>query len=482
MNYGPVIRFLGNLFLIEGALLSVPLGISLYYGEQGAVLAFLLTMGILSILGLFASNFPASSARLKTREAILIVALGWLCCSFMGSLPFVFSKSAPNLIDAFFETVSGLTTTGATVIENVEVLPMGILFWRSFTHWLGGMGILVLSLAVLPTFKMGGLQVFKAESPGPSADKLAPRLAVTTKILYTVYLTITIMQVLVFFWGGFNWFESFVFTFGAVGTGGFSIYNDSLARFGGNTFLISALACGMLLSGVNFSLYYDLWRRRWQNVRRDSELRLYLSIAAAAVLLVTFNLYGQIYSEGSEAFKQALFQVSSVMTTTGYSTVDYDLWPTFSKAVLFLLMFVGGSAGSTAGSVKVIRLLIAGKAVRREVFKTLHAQAVTPITVNGRILPEKIVTGVAAFYFLYFAVFALGTLLISLEGLDLISSMSAVASTLGNIGPGLGAVGPTKTFAGFSWGSKLLFSFLMLLGRLELFTLLMIVTPSFWRK
>ncbi len=481
MNYGAVVRALGNLLLIEGALLSAPLGIAFYYGEHGSVLAFLLTMAALGIFGFLAANFPAAAGRLKTKEAILIVASGWLACSLFGSLPFILTESTASPIDAFFETVSGLTTTGATVFEDVEALPRGILFWRSLTHWLGGMGILVLSLAVLPTFRVGGLEAFKAESPGPSAAKLAPRLAATTKILYTVYLALTVLFVLVFAAAGLSWFESFVFTFGTVGTGGFSIYNDSLARFSGNTVLIVALAAGMLISGVNFSLYYDLWRRRWRNVRVDSELRLYLSIAAAAVLLIAFNLHGRVYG-AAEALKQALFQVSSLMTTTGYSTADFDLWPTFSQAILVLLMFIGGSAGSTAGSIKVIRLLIAAKAVKREVAKTLHPQAVTPITVNGRVLPEKIVTGVAAFYFLYFAVFALGTLLISWQGWDLITSLSAVATTLGNVGPGLGAVGPTHTFADFGGAAKLLFSLLMLLGRLELFTVLVLFTPGFWRQ
>lgn len=269
-----------------------------------------------------------------------------------------------------------------------------------------------------------------------------------------------------------------------MGTGGLSIYNDSLARHSSNGVLINAIAVGMLISGVNFSLYYDLWKRRWRRVVSNSELRLYVTIVVIAVLAIAANLYGRVYSNPAETLKHALFQVSSIITTTGYSTADFDLWPSFSKGVLFLLMFVGGCAGSTAGSIKVIRLLVAGKAVKREIAKTLHPpQAAAPITINGRIVsPPEVITGVGSFYFLYLSTFAVASLLISLTGADLLSSMSAVAATLGNIGPGFGLVGPSRTFANFGPSAKLLFSLLMLLGRLELFTLLVLVTPSFWRE
>lgn len=482
MNFGLVSRVLGNLLLVESAILSIPLGISLWCKEHQAALAFLITMGILGLSGLFLSNIPAASKRLKIREALLIVTSGWLAASFFGALPFVLSGSAANLTDAFFEAVSGLTTTGATVIENVEILPLGILFWRSFTHWLGGMGILVLALAVLPTLGAGGVQIFKAESPGPAPDKLVPRIAASTKILYTVYLTVTLAQAAVYYACGLSWLESFIFTFGAVGTGGFSIYNDSLARFAPQSGLMGALALGMLFSGINFSLYYDLWKCRWRKVFRDSELRLYAAIVIISVSAVALSIQGRVYSTVGESFKHALFQVSSIITTTGYTSADYDLWPAFSKGVLFALMFVGGCAGSTAGSVKVIRLLVAGKAVKREIRKTLHPQAALPITINGRIVAPEIIAGVANFYFLYLMVFAAGSLLISLEGGDLFDAMGAVAATLGNIGPGFGRSGPGGNFAHFSRASKLLFTALMLFGRLELFTVLAIFTPGFWRE
>ncbi|HHT67923.1 MAG TPA: TrkH family potassium uptake protein [Firmicutes bacterium] len=482
MNFGMVARVLGNLLLIEAAFLSIPLGISVYYQERGAILGFLLAMGIMGLIGLFLANVKSKSSRLKAREAILIVTLGWTLTSFFAALPFVLSGSVPNLADAFFEATSSLTTTGSTVIPDVESLPKGVLFWRSFAHWLGGMGILVLTLAILPSLGVGGLQIFKAESPGPSPDKFTPRIVATTKILYTIYLALTIVQSLVFRWSGLSLFDSLVLAFGTVSTGGLAVYNDSLMRYGSNNFLVYAVAIGMIMSGVNFSLYYDLWQRRFKQVTVNSEFRLYLAILLVAVVLVSIGLYGKVYESLGETIKQSLFQVSSIMTTTGYTTADYDRWPSFSKGVLFLLMFVGGSAGSTAGGVKVIRLLVAAKVVRREIAKTLHPQAMTPIIINGRVASSEVVQGVTSFYLLYLAVFVIGSLLISLEGLDPFSSMSAVAATLGNIGPGFGNVGPTATFAMFSPFSKLLLSFLMLVGRLELFTLLVILTPSFWRE
>jgi trk system potassium uptake protein TrkH len=273
-----------------------------------------------------------------------------------------------------------------------------------------------------------------------------------------------------------------VWAFGAVSTGGLSIYNDGLVRYSGSGVLVYGVAVGMILSGVNFSLYYDLGKRRFKQVVRNSELRLYLTILLISVVLVSLNLYGKVYEGLGETFKQALFQVSSIMTTTGYATTDFDLWPAFSKGILFALMFVGGSAGSTAGGVKVIRLLVAGKVIKREFARILHPQAATPITINGKVTSPEVVQGVAGFYLLYFAVFILGSLIISLENLDPFSAMSAVAATLGNIGPGFGAVGPMQTYALFSPFSKILLSFFMLLGRLELFTLLILFTPSFWRE
>lgn len=482
MNFGLVARVLGNLLLIEGAVLTIPVGISLYFAERGAVIGFLLSMGVLGLTGLFLSNVPAKSPRLKAREAIAIVTLGWVIVSFFAALPMVLSGAVPSFVDAFFEAVSGLTTTGATVLTQVEALPKGVLFWRSLLHWLGGMGILVLTLAILPTLGVVGFQVFKAESPGPTPDKFTPRIAATSKILYTIYTALTALMVVAVRATGVPWLESFILAFGAVGTGGFTPFNDSIMGWSSNRPLMVVLAASMLLAGVNFALYYDLLKGRWKQVWSNSELRLYLGITLAAVLAISLNLYGRVYGTIGETVRQAWFQVSSVMTTTGYSSADFDLWPSFSKGILFALMFIGGSAGSTSGSVKVVRLLVTAKVVKREIAHVLHPQAARPVIVNGRVMSSDVVHGVVSFLLLYIAVFALGSLVISLEGVDLISAMSATAATLGNVGVGFGAVGPRAGFAGLSAASKLFLSFLMLLGRLELFPLLAVLSPNFWRE
>jgi len=379
----------------------------------------------------------------------------------------------------FFETVSGLTTTGATIINDIEVLPKGILFWRSFTHWLGGMGILVLTLAILPAIGVGGFQIFKAESPGPVSDKLVPRMKDTAKILYTAYLGITILQTVLLYFGGMSLYEALVHTFGTVGTGGFSTRNASVGAF--NSYIQVTIAIFMIASGINFSLYYDLYKGRWKQVIKNSELKFYLSIIAIATILITINLNGKIYTTITETFKHALFQVGTIITTTGYATVDFDQWPTFSKGILFALMFVGGCAGSTGGSIKNIRLLILFKLVRREISKILHPRAFIPVKINNKSISPDVTASVASFFFLYMLLFIVGTLLISLEGIGLISAASSVAATLGNIGPGFELVGPSQTYSHFSIPSKLLFSLLMLFGRLELFTVFILLMPSFWK-
>ncbi|MCC5909994.1 MAG: TrkH family potassium uptake protein [Clostridiaceae bacterium] len=480
MNYGIVIKVLGSLLLFEAIALVPSLGISLYTGEHDSQ-AFTYTILILITVGFAMVKIPNKSRRIKSKEALTIVTLGWILVSFFGSLPFVFSGSIPSFVDAFFETISGLTTTGATIIDDIEVLPKGILFWRSFTHWLGGMGILVLTLAILPAIGVGGFQIFKAESPGPISDKLVPRMKDTAKILYTAYLGITILQIILLYIGGLSFYESLIHTFGTVGTGGFSTRNSSIGAFD-SSYIVLVIAFFMIVSGVNFSLYYDLYKRRWRGIIRNSELKLYLSIIAACVLLITINLNGKLYDSLFDTFKHALFQVASFITTTGYATTNYEEWTSFSRAILFFLMFVGGSAGSTGGGVKVIRLLILFKLVKREIAKILHPRAMIPVQINGKVISSDVVASVTSFFFLYLILFAVGTLLISLEGIGFLSASSSVAATLGNIGPGFEFVGPTQTYSQFTVPSKLFLSLLMLFGRLELFTVFILLTPSFWEK
>lgn len=417
MNFGIIIKVLGSLLLFEAIALLVPLGISIYYAEP-TIRAFVYTILLLVGFGIPMSQLPNVSQRIKAKEALLIVTLGWISVALFGALPFYLSGSIPSMVDAIFETVSGLTTTGATIIDDIEVLSKSILFWRSLTHWLGGMGILVLTLAILPAVGVGGFQIFKAESPGPISDKLVPRMADTAKILYTVYLGLTVLQTIFLYVGGMTLYEALVHTFGTVGTGGFSTRNASIGGFS-SMYITMVIAIFMIAAGVNFSLYYDLYQRRWNNVVCNTELHLYLGIIFVAVTIITLELFGaRIYPSLFAAFQHALFQVGAFITTTGYTTVDYEQWTDLSKGILFFLMFVGGSAGSTAGSVKIIRLLVMFKLIGREIRKILHPRAHVPIRLHNKVLS-----------------------------------------------PG-----------------KFLLSFMMLLGRLELFTLFILLMPSFWRE
>ena len=479
MNFGIIIKVLGILLLFESIVLVGPMGISLYYGESFS--PFLYTIILLILAGGGMALFSGKSKRMQAREALSIVTFGWVLVSIFGALPFFFSGMIPSFGDAFFETVSGLTTTGATILQEIEGLPKGLLFWRSLTHWLGGMGILVLTLAILPALGVGAFRIFKAESPGPMSDKLVPKVKDTAKILYTVYLGMTVIQIILLYVGEMSLYEAMVHTFGTVGTGGFSTKNGSIGDYQ-SSYTVWVITFFMIAAGVNFALYYDLWKGKWKNLFQNSELRLYLSIIVFAGILITTNLLLTTYYGGFfETLKQAFFQTVSITTTTGYGTADFDQWPSFSKAVLFLLMFVGGSAGSTGGGIKIVRLLILGVVIRREVLRLLHPQAYIPVTLNGKAVSSNIVHAVTGFFFLYMLIIGFGTLLISLEGVGIVTAVSSVAATLGNIGPGFELVGPTQNYSQFSAPSKMLFSLFMLFGRLELFTVFLFFIPSFWK-
>ena len=480
MNYGIVINVLGNILIVESLLMVPSLVVSLFY-NQSDKLAFLISILITGVIGLAMLRKIGDKNHISTKEGLAIVSLGWFLASLFGALPLFLSGSTPSFIDAFFETVSGLTTTGATVIADVEILPKGILFWRSFTHWIGGMGILVFTIALLPALGIGGFQIFKAESPGPIAGKIAPRIKDTAKILYTTYFTITVLQIVLLKVGGMSLFESAVYTFGTVGTGGFSTMNASVGAYN-SSYIHIIIGAFMVLSGVNFSIYYSLFKGKWREVLKDQELKLYLGIVSIAVILITINLYMTLYDNLGISLRDAFFQVSSIITTTGYSTANFDLWPTFSKAILFLLMFIGGCAGSTAGGMKVIRILVLFKLIKREISKMFHPRAIIPIKNGGKIIPNETIAGINSFLALYVVIFVLGTIIISLEGIDLESAASSVAATLGNIGPGFGFVGPARTFGDFSGMSKALLSLFMLLGRLELFTIIALLAPRNWRN
>ncbi|PKM53890.1 Trk system potassium uptake protein TrkH [Petrocella atlantisensis] len=477
MNSRIVAKIIGVLLILEALMMVPSLIISIIYKEQDGVV-FAMIIPLIALVGFLLSKIQCETKLIKVREGFAIVAFGWVVFSLFGSLPFYLSGSIPSFVDAFFETVSGFTTTGASILTEIESLPKGVLFWRSFTHWNGGMGILVFTVALLPKFGVGGFQIFKAESPGPVVDKIAPRINDYAKILYKTYIFITLLQISLLWFAGMNLYDAAVHTFGTVGTGGFSTKNLSVGAYD-SPLIQMIIAVFMVVAGVNFSLYYALYKGKWSMVVKDRELRLYLGIVAVATFLITLNI-SPLYGNMLESGKYAFFQVGSIISTTGYATTDFNLWPTFSKAMLMVLMFVGGCAGSTSGSVKTIRILVLFKLIGREIARIFHPRAVIPVKLGKTSLQSNTVNSIVSFFVLYLLLFVTGTLVISLEGLDLESSASAVAATLGNIGPGFGIVGPTGNYSGFSDFSKLFLSFLMLLGRLELFTIIALIEPKRW--
>lgn len=480
MNYSVVAKLVGILLLLEAALMLPAQFISIYYNQSDKG-AFFISILIIAAVGFALTRFKTTNQKIRTKEGLAIVALGWLLTAVFGALPFVISGSIPSYVDAFFETVSGLTTTGATIIKDIEVLPKGILFWRSFTHWIGGMGILVFTIALLPIFGVGGFQIFKAESPGPVADKVVPRIKDTAKILYITYISFTVIEFVLLLLGGMSLYDAALHTFGTVGTGGFSTKNASIGAFD-STYIHLVITFFMILSGANFSLYFAVYKGKWRDAIKNEELRLYLLIILFATVLIGTNLYFTTYEASGTSFRDALFQVSSIITTTGYVTADFDQWPTFSKSILFVLMFIGGSAGSTSGGIKIIRILVMLKFVKREIKKIFHPRALIPIRIQNKTLSSDVNASISSFFTLYLFLFILGTILISLEDIGIESAASAVAVTLGNVGPGFGFVGATQTYSEFSNFSKLVLSALMLFGRLELFTIIALIVPKTWRN
>ncbi|MBK5251820.1 MAG: TrkH family potassium uptake protein [Peptostreptococcaceae bacterium] len=480
MNHRMVFKVLGYLLLIIALGMVTPLLISVAH-QQSDTIPFLISIAITALIGFALTRIPLKSKMLKVKESLAIVTFGWLFASLLGALPFYISGCIPNYVDAFFETVSGFTTTGATIINDIEVLPMGILFWRSFTHWIGGMGILVVAVAILPIMGTGVFHVFKAESPGPVADKIAPRIMETAKILYTAYIVISLAEFLLLMLGGMSVFESAVHTFGTLGTGGFSTRNSSIGAFN-SPYIFNVISVFMIMAGTNFALYYSLFKGKWRDVIKNTELKFYLGILAVCVLAITIDNNFHIYHNWFESFTHSLFQASSIMTTTGYTTFDYEKWSAFSRSIIFMLMFVGGCAGSTGGSIKVVRILALIKLIKRELTKILHPRAIVSVKFGDNPIAEDTLLNISSFFMLYMLIFILGSVAISLEGIDFLGATSAVAATLGNIGPGFGFVGPTHTYSEFSVLSKLLLSFLMLIGRLELFTVIALMSPKFWKR
>ncbi len=478
MNYQMIGFVIGRILLTEAALLALPLVTALLYGEPAG--PFLIPALVLVLVGLVLSGRKPQRTALYARDGLAVVALAWIAMSAFGALPFVISGDIPNFVDAFFETVSGFTTTGASILTDVESLSRGGLFWRSFTHWVGGMGVLVFVMAILPMTDGHGMHLMRAEVPGPSVGKLVSRMSDSAKILYGIYLAMTVIEIILLLAGGMPLFDACVHAFGTAGTGGFSSRALSVGTYQ-NAYYDIVIGVFMLLFGVNFNLYYFLLVRRFREVFRSEELRAYLLIVTASVLAITVNIV-HIYGSAATSLRHAFFQVSSIITTTGYSTVDFNTWPTFSKAILVVLMFVGACAGSTGGGIKVSRILILLKSSLADMRKMLHPNAVTTVRLEGKPLTEKNIRGAHVFISVYLVVFVVSFLLLSLEQFDLVTTFTALAACINNIGPGLEMVGPMGSFAAFSPASKLLLSFDMLVGRLEIFPMLLLFAPSIWKR
>ncbi|MEG1929719.1 MAG: potassium transporter TrkG [Anaerovorax sp.] len=481
LNYRVIVHLAGYIILIISVSMMPSLLVSFIYHEPEGVHAFFVTiipMIFLGILLVWASK--PKSRKLRVRDGYAIVALCWILASLFGAVPFVVSGYIPHFIDAFFETCSGFSTTGSSILTDVEALPQGLLFWRSFTHWLGGMGILVFAIAFLPTLGISGNKIAKVETTGPTLDKITPKMSDNAKILYLIYFGFTVVQVLLLMLGDMNLFDALVNSFGSVGTGGFSNYSNSIEHYD-SAYIDAVITIFMMLAGVNFSLYYYILQGNWKDFIQDTEFKAYLFIFFGVSLVMALNLwYSNLYTGLGESLRYSMFQSASMMTTTGFATADFDLWPTFSKILLFCLMFIGGCSASTAGSVKVIRIVILFKMIKRGVILRLHPRAVVSIKLGKKAIPADTVSAIGGFIFLYIGIFFLGTLLVSLDNFDMITSMSAMASCLGNIGPGFGSVGPTLNFSIFSDFTTGFLALIMLAGRLELFTIILLFSPHFW--
>lgn len=479
MNHRMVFSTIGKIVLGEAALLVLPYIVSLIYKETCAT-SLLITIVIAVVAGLLLTIiFKQKDDVIYSKEGFIIVSLSWIVLSLIGALPFRLSGEIPNYIDAVFETVSGFTTTGASILTDVEAMSRGLLFWRSFTHWIGGMGVLVFMLAIIPNLSGRSIHIMRAEVPGPVKGKLVPKMRDTAKILYMIYIALTVIEIILLKIGGMPWFDSLVHAFGTAGTGGFGIKADSLASY--NSYLQWVITVFMILFGINFNIYFLMLIKKFKSVLKSTELWVYLGIVLTAVALITMNVY-PMYNDVSDSVRESAFQVASIITTTGYATADFNLWPSFSKAILFSLMLLGACAGSTGGGFKVSRVIILFKKISSEMKRLLHPRTVKTITFEGKRLEEQTITGVSVYLAIYIICFVLLFLAVSFDRFDFETHFSAVAACFNNIGPGFGVVGPAGSYAEFSIFSKIVLTVSMLLGRLEIFPLIIVAMPATWSK
>lgn len=479
MNRKMIAHILAKMLGVEALLLILPAIVGVIYQEKSAMY-FLPPIILLTLIYLIGGRKKPENSTIYAKEGMVVVALAWILWSLFGALPFFLSGYIPSYLDAFFETVSGFTTTGSSIMPDVEILPQCMHFWRSFTHWIGGMGVLVFVMVLTSLDKKNSMYLMRAEVPGPEKDKLVPKMMSTARILYGMYFALTALEVILLMFGGLSLFDSLIHSFGSAGTGGFSNYADSVGHFD-SAYVDGVITVFMILFGVNFSLYFLILIKEYKSVWKNEELRAYFGIIAAATAVITFNILPQ-YGSVTKAFRYAVFQVGTIITTTGYATTDFNLWPMLSKCILIALMIIGACASSTGGGIKVSRFLIAMKSIKREVKQMAHPKSVNLICVNGKKMSNDVIRSVFVYFMAYAGIAGLSVLIVSADNFDFATTFSSVMATLNNIGPGIEDVGATGNFSAFSPLSKLVFCFDMLAGRLEIFPFLMLFTTKVWRR
>lgn len=479
MNYRMVAYCIGRIMMAVAATMAVPMALSVFYGD-GQFTAYLIPIVISLAIGLAVSVRPPKNKGLFSREGMVIVALGWIIISAVGGLPFYISGEIPSFIDCFFETVSGFTTTGSTILRDVEAMSKSLLFWRSFTHWLGGMGVLAFSMAIFSSKDTRATYMIRAEMPGPTVGKLASKWQFSVRILYGIYIGLTILEIIMLLFGGMPLFDSIVHTFGSAGTGGFGIKNASIGYYN-SAYIDYVIGIFMALFGMNFNVFYLLLIRKFSKIGENDELKWYVGIMLGSAVIIALNIM-PIYDGFGQSFRYSFFQVSSIMTTTGYATADFAMWPLLSQIILVMLMIIGASAGSTGGGIKVIRFVVLAKSALHSIKRNISPRSVQSVKADGQRVQNEVLNSILIYFVLYMIIMGVSIILVSFDNKDFATTVTSVIATINNIGPGLGKVGPTGNFADFSALSKLAMSFDMLVGRLEIYPILALFLPYMWKK
>ncbi len=479
MNYRMTVFIIGKMLGVESALLLIPALVAFIYKEKSGV-TFLIVSAVLCLIFLLFGRKAPENKRIYGKEGLVIVGSAWILWSLFGAMPFFISGTIPDYLDAFFETVSGFTTTGSTILVDIEALPRGMQFWRCLTHWIGGMGVLVFVMMLTSLDDDNSMHLMRAEVPGPEADKLVPKARRTARILYSMYFVLTAVEVVFLLFGGMDFYDALIHSFSTAGTGGFSNRNASVS-FYDSAYIDGVITVFMILFGINFNLYFLIRMKNWKAALKNEEMHVYLGIILASIAVISINVLG-MYENIVHAFRYASFQVGSVITTTGFYTADYNLWPELSKTVLLSLMVVGACAGSTGGGIKVSRLLILLKSVRQEIKHMLHPKSVTVVKINGKKINRDTVHNVYIYFICYILILMGSVLLVSIDNFDFATSFSAVLTTLNNVGPGISLAGPVENFYEFSALAKIVFCLDMLVGRLEIFPYLLLLSPDLWRR